>query len=169
MAILEKSGVGKIIEKTHKEDKKNNTGRKGFNPFNMFAMVVYCFAKFKGSLRDMEDLCQYDFRVIYIMEQQTPDHSIIGKFINTYILPYQYEIFTMIAKTIIVEFDLNISDQYLDGTKLEANANKYKFVWKPTTYHKKLDIKIKELLLEMGFELTDKNLIKSHKLNELIK
>lgn len=168
LSILEISGVGKIIEKVYKEDKKNKVGRKGFNPYNMFAMIIYCFAKFKGSLRDMEELCQYDLRVIYIMEQETPDHSIIGKFINTYISPYQYEIFTLITKAIIYKFNLNISDNYLDGTKIEANANKYKFVWKPTTFHKNLDIKIRDLLLDMGFEISDKSLIKSHKLNELI-
>ena len=168
MSILEKSGVGKIIDKVYKEEKKDRIGRNRINPFNMFAMIVYCFAKFRGSLRDMEDLCQYDLRIIYIMEQQTPDHSIIGKFINTYILPYQYEIFTMITKAIIDEFNLDISNQYLDGTKIEANANKYKFVWKPTTFHEKLDIKIKDLLDEMEFKLTDKSLIKSYKFNELI-
>lgn len=168
MSILEKSGVGKIIDKVYREEKKDRIGRNRINPFNMFAMIVYCFAKFKGSLRDMEDLCQYDLRIIYIMEQQTPDHSIIGKFINIYILPYQYEIFTMITKAIIDEFNLDISNQYLDGTKIEANANKYKFVWKPTTFHEKLDIKIKDLLNEMGFKSTDKSLIKSYKFNELI-
>ena len=57
----------------------------------------------------------------------------------------------MITQTIIDEFNLDISDEYLDGTKIEANANKYKFVWKPTKFHKKLDIKIKDLLIEMGY------------------
>ena len=74
----------------------------------------------------------------------------------------------MITKVIIEEFHLDISNQYLDGTKIEANANKYKFVWKPTAFHKRLDSKIKELLLEMGFEITERNFIKSCKLNELI-
>ena len=56
MSILEKSGVGKTIEKVYREEKKDKIGRNGINPFNMFAMIVYCFTKFKGSLRDMEDL-----------------------------------------------------------------------------------------------------------------
>lgn len=46
MSILEKSGIGKIIEKI--ESKDNKIGRKKFNPYNMFAMVLYCFAKFNG-------------------------------------------------------------------------------------------------------------------------
>ena len=117
----------------------------------------------------MEELCKYDWRVIYLMEQQTPNYSVIGKFINKYILPNQYIIFTMITKAIIIKFELDISNQYLDGTKIEANANKYKFVWKPTTFHKKLDEKIKRILLEMEFEITDKSLIKSYQLYNLIR
>ena len=103
------------------------------------------------------------------MNQEEPSHNAIKECVNKYILPYQYEIFTMITETIINEFNLNISDQYLDGTKIEANANKYKFVWKPTTFHKKIDIKIKELLVEMGFQINDKSLIKCIDLNKLIK
>ena len=86
-----------------------------------------------------------------------------------YILPYTYEIFTMITKTIINEFNFDISDEYLDGTKIEANANKYKFVWKPINFHKKLDIKIKDLFIEMGVKYKDKKLITSFELNKILK
>lgn len=163
IGILNKSGIGKIIENVQKK-----VGRKGYNPFNMVATIIYCFSKFKSSIREIENLCIFDLRVMYLMEQEQPSDSAIKDCINTYVLPYQYEIFTMITKTIIEEFDLDISNQYLDGTKIEANANKYKFVWKPTTFHQNLDNKIRDLLLDMGFEITDKSLIKSHKLNELI-
>lgn len=169
--ILEKSGVGKLINKISISNKSTFAGRKGYNPFNMFAMITYCFSEFKSTLREMEQLCLFDLRVIYIMEQETPDHSVIGEFINCYIVPYQYEIFTMITKTIIEELSLDISTQYLDGTKIEANANKYKFVWKPTTYHKKLDIKVKNYLLELGYKeyLNKKDMIKAYELNLIIK
>lgn len=33
---------------------------------------------------------------------------------------------------------LPLTDAFIDGTKWEANANRYKFVWKPETYHRKL-------------------------------
>ncbi|UKI49669.1 MAG: hypothetical protein L6U99_13755 [Clostridium sp.] len=41
-----------------------------------------------------------------------------------------------------------MDDLYLDGSKFEANANKYKFVWKPTTFHNKLSDKVRQLLSE---------------------
>lgn len=169
MKILEKSGVSEIIRKVKQSD-KSNRGRKGYNPYNLFAAIIYCFAKFKASLRDIEDKCNFDIRVCYIMEGKIPDHSIIGDFINNYILPYQYETFTTINKQIITELNLNISDVYADGTKFEANANKYKFVWKPKKYHQKLDIKIKEFIINVGYTKTfekDK-LIKSCEYKEIL-
>ncbi len=169
LEILNKSEIGKLIVQEQKKLKKTNAGNPEYNPFNLMATIIYCFSKFKSTVREIEDLCKFDLRVMYMMEQNNPNHAIIGKFINRYILPYQYEIFTDITKAIIAELNIDINTQYNDGTKIEANANKYKFVWKPTTYHKKLDIKIKELLLKMNIEFNNKNLIKSFQFNESIK
>lgn len=157
---LNKNGIGNIIK-----NEKNKKGRYGYCPYNLVATIIYCFSKFKSSLREIESLCKYDLRVMYLMRQEQPSHNAIKDCINKYILPYQYEIFTMITKTIIEEHNLDISNQYLDGTKIEANANKYKFVWKPMKFHKRLDEKIKTLLSEMGFEITIKELIKSYEFN----
>lgn len=103
------------------------------------------------------------------MKQYQPSRNVICECINRYIVPYQYEIFTMITRTIIEELNLNITNQYLDGTKIEANANKYKFVWKPVTFHKKLDSKIRVLLSLIEVEITKKELVKSSELNKIIK
>ena len=164
LKILNKSGIGKIIKKV-----QNEVGRKGYNPYNLIATIIYCFSKFKSTIREIENLCKFDLRVMYIMEQKQPSHNVIKDCVNKYILPYQYEIFTMITEAIKEELNVNIDIQYNDGTKIEANANKYKFVWKPTTYHKKLDIKIKELLLKMNVKFENKNFIKAYQFNELIK
>ena len=170
MEILENSGVAEII----KNVKSNNElckGRNGYNPYNLFALIVYCFAKFKGTLRDIEDKCRYDIRTLYIMEGNVPNYSIIGDFINNYILPNQYEIFTTINKQIIKELNLDISNVYNDGSKFEANANKYKFVWKPQKFHQKLDIKIKSLIKEMEYQISFKEnkLIAAYEFDILLK
>ena len=168
LEILEQSGVGKLIEQEQKNNDNFELGRKGYNPYNLMATVIYCFSKFKSSLREIEQLCIFDVRVAYLMEQETPNYTVISDFINRYILPYTYEIFTMITKAIIDEFKIDISTQYIDGTKVEANANKYKFVWKPTTYHKKLDMKIKELLNDIDYKWTSSNWIKAYQLKEIL-
>lgn len=54
--------------------------------------------------------------------------------------------FSKIIAPVIERFDINIGDVFLDDTKFEANANKFKYVWKPTTFHAKLNAKVKDLL-----------------------
>ncbi len=162
--ILEKSRIAEIIKSMH--FKSEPSGRNRYNPYNLFSLIVFCFAFKKATLRDIEEMCKYDLRAMYLMDQETPSYKTIGEFINKVILPNTYEIFVAVTSAIIHELNLDINDQYLDGTKLEANANKYKFVWKPTKFHKRLDIKIKEFLETIHEHFDSRELIKSHVLFE---
>ena len=149
--ILEKSGVGKVIEETNY--KSSDLGRKAYNPYKLFAAIIYCFAMHKGTLRNMEEMIKYDLRLNYILAQETPSYKTITEFINEVIVPNTFSIFTLITKAVISELNIDISNQYLDGTKIEANANKYKFVYKPRKHKINLNNKIKDLLclLETGY------------------
>ena len=168
MCFLENSGVGKIIENVKHRD-NNCKGRNGYNPYNLFSAILFCFSKFNASLRDIEDKCIFDIRVSYIMGGNIPNYTVIGDFINKYIVPNQYEIFTCITKQIIKEFHLEIDDVFLDGTKIEANANKYKFVWKPVKFHDKLNEKIKKLLQDIGYDAFNvKTFINSKTLDDVL-
>ena len=39
------------------------------------ATIIYCFSKFKSTIREIENLCQFDIRVMYLMEQEQPSHN----------------------------------------------------------------------------------------------
>lgn len=150
LSLLDRSGVCAYLEK---EIKKNGPledkgGRPTYNPYNLLAVILYNFAFNKGTLRDIEDKIRNDLRCIYIMQDSYPTYKSIGNFINKYLVPNQDKIFSMITWAIFKECKITMDDLYLDGSKFEANANKYKFVWKPTTFHIKLSEKIRQLLSE---------------------
>ena len=71
---------------------------------------------------------------MYLMDGVTPTHVSFANFINDIISPNIMDIFEMINIAIIKKMDLDIEDVFLDGSKFEANASKYKFVWKPTKH-----------------------------------
>lgn len=56
LQILEKSGVGNLMNSIYIKEKFNERGRKSYNPFNMFAMICYCFSKYESTLREIEEL-----------------------------------------------------------------------------------------------------------------
>ena len=149
--LLSKSRVCDLI-KTLIDRDPSKGGRPSYNPYNLLATVLYCFAFSKASLRNIEDMCTYDLRVIYINENNVPSYKTIGNFINDFILPNRDKIFSMITNEIFKECNIQMDKAYIDGSKFEADSNKYKFVWKPTTFHIKLSEKIRVLLQSYELE-----------------
>ena len=121
LMILEESGVGKIIEQATKTDRSKG-GRIPYNPYRLFATIVYAFSKHSGSLRKIEESIYFDLRFIYLMDNYKPTYVTISKFLNNVVVKFQKEIFYLLTKTIIDKFDISIDDVFLDGTKLEAKA-----------------------------------------------
>lgn len=164
--ILEQSGVASIIEKAISKDA--SSGRKPYNPYKLFASIIYGFSKHSGSVRLLEESLKFDLRFIYLMEQERPSYVTISKFLNNVVVPYQQELFYHIISATIKHFNICIDDVFLDGTKFEANANKYKFVWKPTTFHHKLNDNIR-MLLSKYFDISNsKNTFVSKEIGEYI-
>lgn len=164
--LLSKSGVGNIINNYVKSNPQG--GRPQFNQYNMLALVLYSFAFSTGSLRDIEEKCIFDIRYMYISNNIKPTYASISNFINDVIIPNIDEIFALITKSIFLECGLSMDDAFIDGSKFEANANKYKFVWKPTKFHLKLSNKIRDLLIKYSLHnaipssgIIDSSLIKA--------
>ena len=147
LLMLENSGVGDLIQKYVKNDTELG-GRPNCNYHRLFASILYGFAFDRFTLRDLEDAFEYDLRYIYLMDSVQVDFTTICKFINKVIVPNEEEIFSLIMKQLATDVGLVLSesDAFIDGTKYQANANKYRFVWKPTKRHEKLSVKINDAI-----------------------
>lgn len=145
LQYLEDSGVGAVIEKHVKND-TNSGGRPNVNYYNLFAVILYGFANGNATLRDLADACGHDIRYIWIMEQVRPSYTTICNYINNVIVPNEDELFGLLVKQLVKEMKIELDDAFVDGSKFEANANKYKFVWKPETFHQRISKTFFELL-----------------------
>ena len=155
LRILEESGVGQIIyDEIQNDSDKGVGGRPSYNPYRLFAAIAYAFSKHSGSLRKIEESIKFDLRFIYILDQSTPSYVTISKFLNNVVVKHYDSIFSAITKTIMNKFNLCFDDCFIDGTKIEANANKYKFAYKPTIFKNSLFVKIKDLASQY-FEISE--------------
>ena len=161
LRLLDSSGVGAIISK-YEKNTTSRGGRPNCNYYKLFATILYGFAFKCSTLRELEEACKFDLRFISIMEQTKVDYTTICKFINKVIVPNEKEIFSLLNKQIKEEINIDFEDAFIDGTKFEANANKYKFVWKPITFHKRISIKASEIIAKY-------NLHENYKCEELIR
>ena len=131
--------------------KKTCVGRTGYNPLTLFKVVLFAF-QLKGyaSTREIADLCRNDIRFRYLLqnEKSYPTHMTISNFINKYLTDNIENIFKDIMNKIVEINNIDLDHAYIDGTKIEANANKYTWVWKKAciTNRDKLFTKITSLL-----------------------
>lgn len=144
------------INKYLKKVPKHITGRIRYNPVDMLKTVLFAFAD-KGycSLRELEDNCKVNMRYMYLMNWKTPSYRTFGYFINEVLAGSIEEIFLDINQAIFRAEKVDLAHIYIDGTKLEANANKYTWVWKKATEKSRyrLYAQITALLNEINEEL----------------
>lgn len=81
------------------------------------------------SSRKLEDACKSDIRFMWLAAMNTPDHNTINTFRSVKLQEPLKEIFTQVVELLAAEGLLSIKEIYTDGTKIEANANRYSFVW----------------------------------------
>ena len=91
------------------------------------------------------------------------DYNTINLFRKNRLAGYIDNIFTQVVQMLVDANFISLEIQYIDGTKIEANANKYTFVWKKATKTNqvKLDLRVKDILREaekkLDMELADKS------------
>lgn len=156
LTVLESSGVGPIIASSVFGD-GSNVGKKPYDPYRMFAFIVLAFSLKKMTLRDIEDFGRHDLRARYVLGSDLPSYKTIGQYINEVIFPNIETIFHRITSAIAAYCKIEdvFSVAFIDGTKLEADANKYKFVWKPDKRMEKLKATIMSLLSVIGIAVKE--------------
>ena len=144
------------LEKYLREIPKHDTGRPGYNPASMLKTVLFGFMT-KGyiSLRELEDSCKVNLRFMYLMDHEPPSYRTFGYFINEVLRDSIEEIFKDINRKIFETEHVDLQHLYIDGSKFEANANKYSWVWKKATEKSRYRLfdKITKLLQEINEEI----------------
>ena len=92
---------------------------------------------------------------MYLMDHKTPSYRTFGHFINEVLADSIEEIFRDINQKIFETEHVDLQHLYIDGSKFEANANKYSWVWKKATEKSRYRLfdKITKLLQEINEEI----------------
>lgn len=145
------------LEKYLKNVPEHFTGRFRYDPVSMLKTILFGFMT-SGyiSLRELEDSCRVNLRFMYLMDHRTPSYRTFGYFINEILSDSIEEIFCDINKKIFEKEHVDLQHLYIDGSKFEANANKYSWVWKKATEKSRYRLfdKITRLFTEINQELT---------------
>ncbi len=91
--------------------------------------MVYAYINNIYSSRKIEEAIQQNIHFMWLSGMSTPDHNTINRFRGERLKEPLKKIFTQVVQLLAAEGLLSIKELYTDGTKIEANANRYTFVW----------------------------------------
>ncbi len=115
----------------------SDKGRTRYNPIMMYAVVTYANMRGVRSVDRIVELCERDLAFIWLTHGQKPKRDAFygfkGKKLTSEILDdFNYQFLRRLQKEGLV----TLKELFIDGTKIEANANRYTFVWRGTiNYH----------------------------------
>jgi transposase len=104
-------------------------GSSSYHPLMLLKVLVYAYINNIYSSRKIEEAVQQNIHFMWLSGMSTPDHNTINRFRGEKLKEPLKKIFTQVVQLLAAEGLLSIKELYTDGTKIEANANRYTFVW----------------------------------------
>lgn len=145
-------------------------------PRQMLKIVLYSYMNHSYSSRSMEIACKRDINFMYLLEDSpVPDHATFARFRSVHFAPCAERILAEMSDFLYDIGEISGDTIFIDGTKIEACANKYTFVWKKavTRNQAKLLIKLAGFVAECeelyGIKLVYQNQVKIKHIKKLRK
>ncbi len=104
-------------------------GTSSFHPRMLLKVLVFAYINNIYSSRKIEEAVGQNIHYMWLAGMNTPDHNTINRFRSERLKGVLQQIFAQVVQLLVGEGLLNIKELYVDGTKIEANANRYTFVW----------------------------------------
>ena len=102
-------------------------------PRQMLKIMLYGYVDGRYSSREIEKACHRDINFMYLLEGRTaPDHATIARFRSLHFAPCAKKLLAECVELLYELREISGENIFIDGTKIEANANRYTFVWKKT-------------------------------------
>ncbi|MGM7681583.1 transposase, partial [Cytobacillus sp. Hm23] len=129
-----------------------NEGCPAYHPRMMLKIILCAYTQSVFSGRKIEALLKDSIRMMWLAQGHEPSYRTINRFrVQPEVKELIRECFVQFRCQLIEEKLIDQEAIFVDGTKIEANANKFTFVWKKSikNYHESLIKKSNQLYNEL--------------------
>jgi transposase len=142
--------IGEIDKKVLDKQYKGG-GTSAYDPGMLLKVIVYAYTQRVFSSRRIAKEIRENINYMWLSGMNRPDHRTINRFRGKVMKAVIGEVFYGVIEQLMDQGYVNLESYFVDGTKIEANANRYTFVWRKSTEKNKtkLQEKVKQLLDEI--------------------
>jgi transposase len=146
--------VNRAIERINHDSllrKYKGGGTSSYHPVMMLKVLVFAYTQRVYSSRQIAKAVRENVNFLWLSGGNQPDFRTINSFRGEKMKEVIGEVFTLVLELLIEEGYVKLENYFVDGTKIEANANRHKVVWAKSRakHEERLREKVKELLQEI--------------------
>jgi transposase len=126
-------------------------GTSSYHPKMMLKVLVYAYTQKIYSSRKIARAIRENIPFMWISGGNQPDFRTVNDFRGSRMKPVIEEVFRVVLEYLIEKGYVKLEHYFVDGTKVEADANKHKVVWakRKENYEKRVREQIGELLKQI--------------------
>lgn len=126
-------------------------GTSAYHPKMLLKVIIYAYSQRVFSSRRIAKELRENINYMWLSGMSQPDHRTINRFRGEVMKEAVEEVFYGIVEQLLDLGYIDLEKYFVDGTKVEANANRYSFVWRKSTekYKAGLQEKVRKLLDEI--------------------
>lgn len=134
-------------------------GCSAYHPRMMIKVLFYSYLSNIYSCRKIAKALTENIHFMYISGNSTPNFRTINEFRGKILKDKIKDLFAEVVKMLVELGYISLEVQYIDGTKIEAKSNRYRFVWRGSVekYKEKLEQKISTVLSEIENSIQSDN------------
>ena len=123
-------------------------GTSSYHPRMLLKVIVYAYSQKVYSSRNIAKALRENIHFMWLSGNSFPDFRTISRFRSSRLKQCIDQVFVEVVNFLLEQNYVKLENYFLDGTIVEASANKYTWVWKKSTkrYKENVQKKIAGLL-----------------------
>ena len=123
-------------------------GTSSYHPQMLLKVLIYAYTQKVYSSRNIAKGLRENINFMWLAGNNRPDFRTINRFRSLILKENIERVFVAVLDLLLEKGLIKFDNYFLDGTKIEADANKYSFVWGKSTkkYKERLQEQVRELL-----------------------
>jgi len=126
-------------------------GTSAYHPAMLLKVLVYAYTQRIYSSRQIAKALRENVHFMWLSGMSRPDFRTINGFRGERMKDVIQEVFAAVVEVLVAEGHIQLEHYFVDGTKVEANANKHRVIWSKRNrkYQERLREQVKDLLEEI--------------------
>jgi transposase len=117
-------------------------GTSSYHPKMLLKVIVYAYTERLYTTRRIAKALRENVYMMWLSGMSRPDFRTIARFRSSRLKPVIDQVLMSLMDLLVEEWRVRLEIYFLDGSKLEANANRYTHVWAKNVGRHKENVQI---------------------------